>query len=621
MTKPVRQLERILPTIIDMKSLLVTFLALSLVLGPLQELSIASSVNNPELERVFLVSLLNRTRLFEIINKSLFQVQNNCLYNPFYSPYVSLVSVKKTGNCPAIVNRMLEQIKVNYPGIRKLYVVYNLLRNSKHLLDTLTQAEGYKFGDGPMRIPLGEAASAYYYSRELERGPTQLSLSDVRFKSPFPGVTQAWLNGFYVHKIQPADNDFQQAAAEMPFIITEPCASGGGLCPSAYDMSVTGFFKKACHDYVEANAAQKMSAADRYARWPAHPEDICNDFRLAFNRQTRKFSFVLSDPSRNSTDPTLKRERRTLFRDVVNAGIMAREKNMVAYARARLFALVSTAPYVALVGSSRPSLMDLKKAIRSVADQATKNANKFEKLFVKLQKNPNDRKGYLNLLDRSPIVQNLLRYPSPDMQQEANVSVFQQIAKGLIKEHQRDESFHNDWVNAAWLVLPVVATYGCRLLGEAAPETYPVCAGTVFLTTTAFASWQVWDDYVDFNEVFGEVFSSMQIGTADANALKQSPALARIDSSVNDPNFEVRNLVLRSLDDLDAAHSAELWQTIFVAGGTAWSAAAETRSILNILEMDPEMQRVHFRDENAGLRKIASFLARLNPLHLRPAAQ
>ncbi len=606
-----------------MKLLLVTFLALSLVLGPLQEMSAASSAGNQaQLERVFLVSLLNRTRLFEIINKSLFQVQNDCLYNLRHSPDVSSVLVKKTGNCPAIVRRMLEQIKVNYPGIRKLYAVYNLLGNSKHLLDILTQAEGYKFADGPVRIPVGEAQTAYYYSRELDPGPTQLSLHDVQMKSPFPGVTQAWLNGFYVHKVTPTASDFQQAAAEMPFIITGPCSSGGGgVCPSAYDMSVTGFFQKACRDYVETNAAQKMSAPFQYERWPAHPEDICNDFRLAFNRQTQKFSFVLSDITRNSTDPTLKLERRTLFHDVVNAGIMAHEKSMVAYAQLRLFALVSTAPYVALVGSSSPNLMDLKKAIRSVANQAAKNADKFEKTFAKLQKNPNDRKGYLSLLDRSPIVQNLLRYPSPDMQQEANSPVFQQIAKELRKEHRRDESFHNDWVNVAWLALPVAATYGCRLLGEAAPETYPFCAGTVFLTTTAFASWQVWDDYVDFNEIFGEVFSSMQIGRADAQALKQSPVLARIDSSVNDPNFQIRNLVLRSLDDLDAAHSAEVWQTVFVAGGTAWSAVAETQSILKILKMDPDLQRVHFHDENASLRKVARFLARLRPLNLRPATQ
>ncbi len=620
-----------------MKALISLFLALSIILGPLQEINAAAEpraeaaangltvadvqlINSRRstLEQVFLVSLLNRTRLFEILNKVLFQAQNDCLQNPF-SFYVT---VKQSGNCPAIVNEMLYNIKVNYPDIRKLYAVYNLIRNSKILLDALTQREGYRFSDGPIRTPLGEAQTALDYSRDLTQGPIDVSLSDLSLKSPIPTHFQGLLNGFDIQNIRPTLEDYQLAASNMaPMLIAEPCDScKGGLEPTNYDLSVTGLYQKECSDYVAANLGKMLIAPD-YARWPRQSGMICKDFRLAFNRNTQKFSFVLSGLPRDSS--AWNHQWLNLYRDVVNKGLMAHRDDMVAYVKIRLFDLISQAPYAALVGTPTPSLFALKNAIRSIAHQAAKDESDFEKLFLKLRVAPNSqkdyqakRKQYLALMDRSQVVKNLLQYPSPDMQAEADNAVFGKIAQDLTFERQMNQTVHNVVVSVAWLALPVVSGYLCTALAKI-PAT--ICSSVIMAATVGLSAPYVWQSFSNFNQIFGEMFAGQQIGNNEADGLAASPKLARIDSSVANPAV-LRNLVLRDLDEVDSAYDAEIFQIVSAGAGAAIGVKFEVPRVNALykvlsegLESKAAIESPEAAKDAAKIMKAARFLARLNP--------
>src|SRR6185312_3278403 len=112
----------------------------------------------------------------------------------------------------------------------------------------------------------------------------------------------------------------------------------------------------------------------------------------------------------------------------------------------------------------------------------------------------------------------------------------------------------------------------------------------------------------------------------EATVLKGSKQIQGVDSSVMEDDFNFQETVLRSLDDLDAAHSTEVWQTIFTVAGSGVAVGfsyGRFAKIYAIFTSDPEIASQLRGSEAAEaalkitkmknrLKKVARFLSRMS---------
>ncbi len=569
-------MERNLRTSPNMKALFTIFLSLSMILGPFETTALAQSspsanaqtslygknLNQYEHEQIFLESLRDRTRLFEMINYKLFDVENQCIHrNPLNWSQISIVN---QGDCKQIVSTMYEQIHANYPDVRILYVIYNLLNSAKRfILPRLIQSENLAFGT----THAGAAIDHFLHPT----GSVPEPLKYLSFIDPLEGLLQFKWSGYM--DVTPLPSDYQQAATNYP-----------------YGSSFTDYMENYCHTFITSHPAD--------ARGVQNPQAICSQFRLVYNTQTKSFSFPLTGQARNSYGQilTTEAERNLFFKiyDYLVANLGAMKQN----ARQQLLRVIRTTPYVILLKSANPTLTQLKNAVLRIDGAALSSANKFEREYfmwlneknqpvdprdvanlnsIREVPKPYNRAAYMKLLDPQEVVLNLLKYPSIDMIEDpAN---YVAIAKHLTRERAANLKSENRWINAGLLVGTVAVGTVCGLTVGALTKNPELasssCAVLTEVANFSLFGYFLWNSYSTLNNVFADVFGSQQIGSLHSYGLNRSD-FAKYDPTVTDPQFNVHERMLANVDMLNEAQQNVLWNWAFLVGGYALAGLQES---------------------------------------------